>query len=103
MFFERHHEKSARTGESSAPEFFAGRSHAQDVGDFAISRNVAVLQQAFDVFRMTGIEFLYRLLREPRKRWRIQKVLIPYFMRVVEKKFVDLFVSKEGRVDEVRP
>jgi exopolysaccharide biosynthesis WecB/TagA/CpsF family protein len=60
------------------------------------------LTRAPKVFRLTGTEFLYRLFREPRKRWRIQKVLIPYFVRVVEKKLLDVFVSDEGRVDQVR-
>ena len=60
------------------------------------------LTRAPKISRVTGTEFLYRLIREPRKRWRIQKVLIPYFMRVVEKKLVDFFISDEGRVDQVR-
>jgi len=66
--------------------------------DIASSR----LARAPKVFRLTGTEFVYRLIREPHKRWRIQKVLIPYFMRVVEKKLVDFFISDEGRVDHVR-
>jgi N-acetylglucosaminyldiphosphoundecaprenol N-acetyl-beta-D-mannosaminyltransferase len=60
------------------------------------------LARAPKVFRMTGTEFLYRLLREPRKRWRIQKVLFPYFLRIIEKKLVDLLISEEGRADQVR-
>jgi len=60
------------------------------------------LVRAPKVFRVTGTEFLYRLLSEPRKRWRIQKVLIPYFFRVVEKKLVDLFISDEGGIGQVR-
>jgi len=60
------------------------------------------LPRAPKICRMAGTEFVYRLLSEPRKRWRIQKVLIPYFVRVLEKKLVDIFVSDEARVDEVR-
>ncbi|MEJ2705961.1 MAG: WecB/TagA/CpsF family glycosyltransferase, partial [Sedimentisphaerales bacterium] len=58
------------------------------------------LARAPKICRVAGAEFLYRLIREPRKRWRIQKVLIPYFVRVVEKKLVDLFISEEGRIDQ---
>jgi N-acetylglucosaminyldiphosphoundecaprenol N-acetyl-beta-D-mannosaminyltransferase len=61
------------------------------------------LARAPKICRVAGAEFLYRLIREPRKRWRIQKVLIPYFVRVVEKKLVDLFISEEGRIDQARP
>ena len=60
------------------------------------------LTRAPKMFRLTGTEFLYRLIREPRKRWRIQKVLVPYFVRVIEQKIVDIFISEEGRVDQVR-
>jgi exopolysaccharide biosynthesis WecB/TagA/CpsF family protein len=60
------------------------------------------LARAPKVFRMTGTEFLYRLIREPRKRWRIQKVLIPYFFRVIEKKLADVFVLGHGRVDQAK-
>ena len=44
------------------------------------------LRRAPKIFRMTGTEFLFRLIREPRKRWRIQKVLFPYFFRVIHKR-----------------
>lgn len=60
------------------------------------------LVRAPKICRMTGTEFLYRLISEPRKRWRIQKVLIPYFIRVIEQKLIDLFMPEEGRVDQVR-
>ena len=60
------------------------------------------LTRAPRMFRMTGTEFLYRLCSEPRKRWRIQKVLIPYFLRVIEKKLVDIFISDEGRARQVQ-
>jgi len=53
------------------------------------------LRRAPTIFRMTGTEFLYRLICEPRKRWRIQKVLIPYFLQVIGKKTVDLTMSDE--------
>jgi len=57
------------------------------------------LRRAPKVFRMTGTEFLFRLIREPLKRWPIQKALFPYFLRVVGKKMVDLTMSDEGRKD----
>jgi len=50
------------------------------------------LRRAPKVFRMTGTEFLFRLMREPRKRWRIQKVLFPYFLRVIHKRLFGLAV-----------
>jgi N-acetylglucosaminyldiphosphoundecaprenol N-acetyl-beta-D-mannosaminyltransferase len=46
------------------------------------------LKRAPKIFRKTGTEFLFRLISEPRKRWRIQKVLFPYFVRVVRKRLV---------------
>ncbi|MFZ2148977.1 MAG: WecB/TagA/CpsF family glycosyltransferase [Sedimentisphaerales bacterium] len=57
------------------------------------------LRRAPKIFRMAGIEFLFRLIREPLKRWPMQKVLFPYFLRVVGKKMVDLTMSDEGRKD----
>jgi exopolysaccharide biosynthesis WecB/TagA/CpsF family protein len=54
------------------------------------------IRRAPKFFRMTGTEFLYRLICEPRKRWGIQKVLIPYFLQVIGKKTVDLTMSDEG-------
>jgi N-acetylglucosaminyldiphosphoundecaprenol N-acetyl-beta-D-mannosaminyltransferase len=44
------------------------------------------LTRAPKVFRMTGTEFLFRLIMEPRKRWSSQKVLFSYFFRVVGRK-----------------
>lgn len=44
------------------------------------------LKRAPKIFRVTGTEFLFRLMMEPCKRWRIQKVLIPYFVRVIQEK-----------------
>jgi N-acetylglucosaminyldiphosphoundecaprenol N-acetyl-beta-D-mannosaminyltransferase len=55
------------------------------------------IKRAPRVFRMIGAEFLFRFLREPRKRWRIQKVLFPYFASVLGKKVIDLTLSDEGR------
>jgi N-acetylglucosaminyldiphosphoundecaprenol N-acetyl-beta-D-mannosaminyltransferase len=55
------------------------------------------IRRAPGVFRMIGAEFLFRLIREPRKRWRIQKVLFPYFANVLGKKAADLTLSDEGR------
>jgi exopolysaccharide biosynthesis WecB/TagA/CpsF family protein len=54
------------------------------------------LKRAPKVFRMTGTEFLYRLVSEPRKRWPIQKVLLPFFLQVMGKKAVDLTLSDEN-------
>ncbi len=53
------------------------------------------LKRAPKIFRVTGTEFLFRLIMEPYKRWQKQKVLVPYFLRVVEKKLVDLTMSDE--------
>ncbi|MEA3227255.1 MAG: WecB/TagA/CpsF family glycosyltransferase, partial [Planctomycetota bacterium] len=44
------------------------------------------LKRSPKVFRVTGTEFLFRLVMEPRKRWRIQKVLFSYFLRVMRVK-----------------
>jgi len=57
------------------------------------------LRRAPKIFRMTGTEFLYRLISEPLKRWPIQKVLLPYFFQVIGKKAVDLTLSDEGQMD----
>lgn len=57
------------------------------------------LRRAPKIFRMTGTEFLFRLIKEPRKRWRVQKNLFPYFLRVIEKGLVDFTISDEGRSD----
>ncbi|MCH8120944.1 MAG: WecB/TagA/CpsF family glycosyltransferase [Planctomycetes bacterium] len=57
------------------------------------------LRRAPKVFRMAGTEFLFRLIKEPLKRWPIQKVLFPYFLRVIGKKLVDFTMSDEGRKD----
>jgi len=54
------------------------------------------LRRAPKVFRIAGMEFLFRLIREPLKRWPIQKVLFSYFLRVIGKKMVDLTLSDEG-------
>lgn len=60
------------------------------------------LKRAPKFFQMTGTEFLYRLVSEPRKRWSIQKVLLPYFLHVVGKKAVDLTLSDEGAEESKR-
>jgi len=60
------------------------------------------LKRAPKIFRMTGTEFLFRLIMEPRKRWRIQKVLFPYFAQVIGKKAVDLTLSDEGQMGRVK-
>jgi exopolysaccharide biosynthesis WecB/TagA/CpsF family protein len=66
-------------------------------GSFDIASGT--LKRAPKVFRMTGTEFLYRLIREPGKRWPIQKVLLPYFIQVIGKKAVNLTLSDEGQMD----
>jgi N-acetylglucosaminyldiphosphoundecaprenol N-acetyl-beta-D-mannosaminyltransferase len=53
------------------------------------------LRRAPKIFRMTGTEFLFRLIMEPRKRWRIQKVLIPYFIRVIYKRLSGFAIPAE--------
>jgi N-acetylglucosaminyldiphosphoundecaprenol N-acetyl-beta-D-mannosaminyltransferase len=57
------------------------------------------LRRAPKVFRMAGTEFLFRLIKEPFKRWPIQKVLFPYFLRVIGRKMVDFTMSDEDRKD----
>ncbi|MBN2593345.1 MAG: WecB/TagA/CpsF family glycosyltransferase [Sedimentisphaerales bacterium] len=66
-------------------------------GSFDIASGT--LKRAPKVFRMTGTEFLYRLICEPGKRWPIQKVLLPYFLQVIGKKAVNLTLSDEGQTD----
>ena len=53
------------------------------------------LRRAPRIFRVTGTEFLYRLVREPLKRIPIQKVLFPYFCQIIGKKAVDFTLSDE--------
>jgi N-acetylglucosaminyldiphosphoundecaprenol N-acetyl-beta-D-mannosaminyltransferase len=60
------------------------------------------LRRAPIIFRMTGTEFLYRLICEPRKRWPIQKVLLPYFLQVIGKKAVDLTLTDEEQTDKIK-
>ena len=60
------------------------------------------LKRAPKIFQVTGTEFLYRLVSEPGKRWPIQKVLFPYFLRVMGKKAVDLTLSDEGTQESKR-
>jgi N-acetylglucosaminyldiphosphoundecaprenol N-acetyl-beta-D-mannosaminyltransferase len=55
------------------------------------------LRRAPKVFRMTGTEFLFRLMREPRKRWRIQKVLFSYFLRVIHKRLFGFAIPAEAQ------
>lgn len=62
------------------------------------------IRRAPRIFRATGTEFLYRLVREPFKRWSIQRVLFPYSFHIFEKKAEDLILSDEGsekHIDEV--
>ncbi|MBW7992601.1 MAG: WecB/TagA/CpsF family glycosyltransferase [Planctomycetes bacterium] len=53
------------------------------------------LRRAPKIFRMTGTEFIFRLMIEPRKRWRIQKVLFLYFLRVIHKRLFGLAAPVE--------
>ncbi len=52
------------------------------------------------ILRATGTEFLFRLAKEPRKRWKIQKVLFPYFFRIIGKKMVDVTLTDEDLQEE---
>ena len=53
------------------------------------------LNRAPKIFRATGTEFLFRLAKEPYKRWKIQKKLFPYFLRVIGKKLVDMILVSD--------
>jgi N-acetylglucosaminyldiphosphoundecaprenol N-acetyl-beta-D-mannosaminyltransferase len=57
------------------------------------------IRRAPRVFRMTGTEFLFRLMREPRKRWKIQKVLLPYFLRVLETRLFGYSIVAKSHED----
>jgi exopolysaccharide biosynthesis WecB/TagA/CpsF family protein len=59
------------------------------------------LRRAPRIFRMTGTEFLFRLMMEPRKRGRIQKVLVPYFLAVLARKLADFLRREDDRGSEV--
>ena len=63
-------------------------------GSFDIA--AGTLKRAPRIFRATGTEFLYRLAREPLKRWSIQKVLFPYAFQIIEKKTEDFILSDEN-------
>ena len=58
------------------------------------------IERAPKILRATGTEFLFRLAKEPRKRWKIQKVLFPYFLRVIGKKMVDVTLTDEDLQEE---
>jgi len=60
------------------------------------------LKRAPKIFRMTGTEFLFRLMMEPVKRWRIQKVLIPYFVRVIQEKLFGFAIPAKSHRDYVK-
>ena len=60
------------------------------------------LKRAPKIFRVTGTEFLFRLICEPFKRGPIQKVLLPYALQVMGKKAVDLTLSDEEQMDRVK-
>lgn len=62
-------------------------------GSFDIA--AGALKRAPKIFRITGTEFLYRLVREPLKRWSIQKVLFPYAFQIIEKKTEDFILAEE--------
>ena len=53
------------------------------------------LRRAPKVFRMTGTEFLFRFIMEPRKRWSNQKILVSYLLRVVKKKLFGFTIPAE--------
>ncbi len=54
------------------------------------------LSRAPKIARITGTEFLFRLIMEPRKRWKIQKVLLPYFLAVLGRRLSDFIMLKDG-------
>jgi N-acetylglucosaminyldiphosphoundecaprenol N-acetyl-beta-D-mannosaminyltransferase len=54
------------------------------------------LRRAPKIFRKTGTEFLFRLISEPHKRWQIQKVLFPYFFRVIHKRLFGFAIPAEA-------
>jgi N-acetylglucosaminyldiphosphoundecaprenol N-acetyl-beta-D-mannosaminyltransferase len=55
------------------------------------------LSRAPKVFRITGTEFLFRLIMEPRKRWSNQKILLSYFLRVIEEKLFGFYMLAGDR------
>jgi hypothetical protein len=59
------------------------------------------LRRAPRIFRVTGTEFLFRLMVEPRKRGRIQKVLFPYFLAVLASKLADFLRREDDLGSEV--
>lgn len=54
-------------------------------------------KRAPKIFRATGTEFLFRLLMEPRKRWRIQKILFSYFLRVMQQRLFGIATPAGNR------
>jgi len=52
-------------------------------------------RRAPKVFRMTGTEFLFRFIMEPRKRWSNQKILFSYLFRVIEKRLFGFAIPAE--------
>ena len=73
-------------------KFCMGVGGSFDIASGSIGRAPKIL-------RTTGTEFLFRLAKEPRKRWKIQKVLFPYFFRVIGKKMVDVTLTDEDSQD----
>jgi len=55
------------------------------------------LKRAPRVFRLTGTEFLFRLMLEPRKRWSNQKVLLSYLFQAIRRRVFGLTASTDGR------
>jgi len=54
------------------------------------------LRRAPKFFRMTGTEFLFRLMMEPRKRLPMQKVLFAYSLRVIRAKLFGFAMPAGG-------
>ncbi|MHC4116298.1 MAG: WecB/TagA/CpsF family glycosyltransferase [Planctomycetota bacterium] len=46
------------------------------------------LTRAPKIFQKMGIEFLYQLVTEPRKRWRRQMTYFPFMLRIVAERFL---------------
>ncbi len=81
--------------ESIKVNFCMGVGGSFDVAAGALSR-------APKIFRATGTEFLYRLVSEPRKRWKLQKDLFPYFFKIIGKKLVDLILVSDDNQEQAK-
>ncbi|MBN1972666.1 MAG: WecB/TagA/CpsF family glycosyltransferase [Sedimentisphaerales bacterium] len=60
------------------------------------------LNRAPKIFRKTGTEFLFRLAKEPQKRWKMQKDLFPYFIQIIGRKLVDFFMITDDSQNQTK-